>query len=35
MGEAVITVHRPIDDKLRDIGRFALEGLYPAPSLYS
>ncbi len=29
------TLHDPIDYKLRDIGRFALEGRYPEPSLYS
>ena len=29
------TLHDPIDYKLRDIGRFALEGILPAPTLYS
>lgn len=29
------TLHDPIDYKLRDIGRFALEGRLPEPTLYS
>ena len=29
------TLHDPIDYKLRDIGRYALEGRLPEPTLYS
>jgi alkylation response protein AidB-like acyl-CoA dehydrogenase len=29
------TLHDPVDYKLRDIGRYALEGRFPEPTLYS
>jgi alkylation response protein AidB-like acyl-CoA dehydrogenase len=31
----VHTLHDPVDQKLRDLGRFALEGLAPTPTAYS
>ncbi len=31
----VHTLHDPVDQKLRDLGRFALEGLLPNPTAYS